>query len=446
MTKINNKVIWQQGMFLQPQHFQQHDRYWEHFVQQQQRACGQYTWGFSELSLDVDLLHDRKVGIISASGIFPDGTPFQIPCSDMLPSPLAVSADMSGRILYLTLAHRHERSQVGDAQCQQPYRYQVEPTTVADYIADQQHSADIQVGSLACRLRHDGEDLQSNTVLPIARIAELTADQRIELDHQFMMPCIDIGVLPRLINFTGEVHRLLKNRAFVLANRLADSQQAGTVGVEELMVLQMVNKYQALLHYLLQRQPLHPENLYVVLIQLLAEMATLTRQSRHIVDLPGYQHDDLSHSFDILIDELRQALSTVLEQNAVHIKLQSRSSHTWVGQIHDKSLLTCSRFILVVCADCLPEKISQQFPAQVKIGPVEKIRQLVSHALPGIDCRTVVAVPKQIPYHANYTYFELDQQHELWPEMADSGGIAVQINGDYPGLKLDLWSIKETAQ
>ena len=30
---VSNKVIWTEGMFLRPQHFQQQDRYFEKFIQ-----------------------------------------------------------------------------------------------------------------------------------------------------------------------------------------------------------------------------------------------------------------------------------------------------------------------------------------------------------------------------------------------------------------------------
>ncbi|MEY4209827.1 MAG: hypothetical protein RLZ92_205, partial [Pseudomonadota bacterium] len=29
---INNKIVWSEGMFLRPQHFQQHDRFIERFI------------------------------------------------------------------------------------------------------------------------------------------------------------------------------------------------------------------------------------------------------------------------------------------------------------------------------------------------------------------------------------------------------------------------------
>jgi type VI secretion system protein ImpJ len=48
----NNRVVWSEGTFLQPQHFQQHDRYLEAYVEGRARALQAHGWGFTELALD----------------------------------------------------------------------------------------------------------------------------------------------------------------------------------------------------------------------------------------------------------------------------------------------------------------------------------------------------------------------------------------------------------
>src|ERR671930_6139 len=52
----DNRVIWSEGTFLQPQHFQQHDRYFETYVELRARALRPYSYGFLELALDDSLL------------------------------------------------------------------------------------------------------------------------------------------------------------------------------------------------------------------------------------------------------------------------------------------------------------------------------------------------------------------------------------------------------
>ena len=37
---ISNKVVWSEGLFLRPQHFQQQDRYFEHYIDSRCNAAG----------------------------------------------------------------------------------------------------------------------------------------------------------------------------------------------------------------------------------------------------------------------------------------------------------------------------------------------------------------------------------------------------------------------
>ena len=58
-----NKVVWSQGMFLQPHHFQQETRYIERLIDTRTRALSPFAWGFAELPLDEGLLALGRVGI-----------------------------------------------------------------------------------------------------------------------------------------------------------------------------------------------------------------------------------------------------------------------------------------------------------------------------------------------------------------------------------------------
>ena len=52
----HDKVVWQEGMFLRAQHFQQQDRHTAHLLQARAAPLRPHPWGLTELSLDRDLL------------------------------------------------------------------------------------------------------------------------------------------------------------------------------------------------------------------------------------------------------------------------------------------------------------------------------------------------------------------------------------------------------
>src|SRR5262245_59385776 len=60
---VYSKVVWSEGLFLRPQHFQQQDRYFERYVETRCQALVPHSWGFTELDVERDLLSIGNVGL-----------------------------------------------------------------------------------------------------------------------------------------------------------------------------------------------------------------------------------------------------------------------------------------------------------------------------------------------------------------------------------------------
>jgi len=175
----------------------------------------------------------------------------------------------------------------------------------------------------------------------------------------------------------------------------------------------------------------------------MGDLATFYRPNKRPVTMPAYQHDDLRACFMPLIEELRRLLSMVLEQNAIQIPLTKHDHSVYGSGKPDPRLLENAYFVLAVNAQVSSELLRSSFPPQIKIAPVEEIIKLVQAALPGISIHPLPTAPRQLPYHAGFSYFELDKQSPLWEKMFHSGGFAFYISGNFPGLELEFWAIKK---
>src|SRR5215813_9231482 len=103
-----NRVVWSEGLFLRPQHFQQQARYLERYVEGRARELRSHSWGFTELEIERDLLAIGKLGLRRATGVFPDGTPFVMPDDDAMPPPLELTAQVRDQRVFLAVALRKE--------------------------------------------------------------------------------------------------------------------------------------------------------------------------------------------------------------------------------------------------------------------------------------------------------------------------------------------------
>jgi type VI secretion system protein ImpJ len=213
--------------------------------------------------------------------------------------------------------------------------------------------------------------------------------------------------------------------------------------IADFLLLQLVNRYQPLFAHLSQVVGLHPEMFYRLGVQLAGELSTFFRADKRPIEFPLYDHEDLQATFTPLMEELRQLLGRVYEPRAVQIPLKGPKYGMYAAKRPDVNLLDSAVFVLAASAEMPSENLRRDFPQQVVIGPVEEIRQYVSSLTPGLAIHPLAVAPRQIPYHAGYTYFELERHGEIWKKMTTSGGFAIHIGGNFPGLKLEFWAIKE---
>ncbi|MDY6943389.1 MAG: type VI secretion system baseplate subunit TssK [Pseudomonadota bacterium] len=441
-----NQIIWSEGMFLRPQHFQQQTRYFEALIHDRSTAGRAYPWGIRQFELDRPMLGLGKLAIARATGVFSDGTAFRFPENDLAPPPLVVPSDTKNARVFLAVplkgAHHPEvaRGQDADALA----RLLAREVDVSDLTDQDGKLAQVAASVPHLQLRLDGENLSGYTTIPIARIIEVRADGSVVIDDDFIPSVLDVGAVPRLSGFVSELMGLLQHRAEAIVARLNAGGQSFTE-LADFLLLQLINREEMLLRHLGQLPDLHPEFLYRELAQMGGELATFASETRRPGSYHRYQHDDLNTSFDGLMQILRQYLSSVFEQSAVAIELDARKYGIRVATVTDTSLLESADFILAVSADVPPEQVRARLPAQLKVGPVEKIRQLVNLQLPGIRLRALPVAPRQLPYYAGYTYFELDRSGEFWQQLRQSGGIAFHVAGDFPGLKMEFWAVRGKA-
>lgn len=432
-------------MFLQPQHFQQQDRYATRAMDTRLRLTQSYAWGFHTLALDEAALHQGKLALTQASGVFRDGTPFSLPADDPAPLAIDIGGDVRDERVVLAIALSRPgvaESDVEEVSASMPARFHATEVEVADSHAASLRQAPLQIGRLNLRLMLEHEANDGYSCLGVARVAERRSDGRILLDTQHLSPMLHVPANQVADGFLREVIGLLHQRGEALAARLAQPGRAGVGEISDFLLLQVCNRFGPQLAHARLAPVLHGEHFYSMLLGLAGELSTF-RDSKRPAELPAYDHDDPTRSLNALMADLRQSLSMVREQSAIPIELQERKYGIRVAIIPDLDLQRSAAFVLAVNAQMDSEQLRARFPTQVKIGPAERIRDLVNLQLPGVVLRALPVAPRQIPFHAGFCYFELETRgNEMWRQLETSGGLAMHIAGDFPGLELEFWAIR----
>jgi type VI secretion system protein ImpJ len=439
----HNRVVWSEGLFLQPQHFQQQDRYFERYVESRCQALVPHSWGFTDIEFERDFLKIGKVGFRRLAGIFPDGTPFRMPEDDPLPTPIDIGNDVRDQRLHLAVPLRRS-GEIDSARrpgAEELIRAEIREYQAADVTLGGEPAA-LEVAALRTRLLLDTAVTEAYACIPLAHVVECRADQQVVLDDQFIPTVLQIKAATRLATVATELFGLFHQRGEALGGRVAGTSRGAASELADFLMLQTINRCEPLLAHYSEGGFVHPDHFYQFCVAAAGELVTFTTTSKRTPKFPQYRHERLRETFEPVIASLRESMGKVMTQNAIAIPLEPKRFGVHLAIVPDRSLFGSAVFVLAARADGPAENVRQRFPAQVKVAPAEKIGDLVRQGLPGVPVVPMPAAPRQIPFHAGYAYFELDQSHELWQQLPNSGGVAIYVSGDFPGLTMEFWAIR----
>ncbi len=437
-------VIWAPGTFLQPHHFQQEARHVERMIDARASCISSSAWGYGDFQLDEGLLTLGKLGLARAVGVLNDGTPFSMPQLENLPPPLDVPDDIKQELVCLALPLQREGVETfayDGAQRGSMHRFEAAEEAVRDNTNPSDEPETIQTGSMRARLIRGKDATDAYAVLGVALVLEKRADGMVMLDRSYIAPQYRIDASRQLSASAELLHGLMKQRVQALAGRMGQLSH-GVSELADFLMLQTLNRNEGIFAQHAASPVAHPRELHRDCLRLVGDLATLANSNRQAPSFPAYRHDDLRGTFTPVFDALRSMLSAVLDANAIQIELIDRKHGVRTAVVADAELVRTAGFVLAVNARVPHEQLRQHFPAQTKIGPVERIRDLVNLQLPGIALRPLPVAPRQLPFHAGYYYFELDRNSELWRQLEQSGNFAIHIAGDFPGLELEFWAIR----
>jgi type VI secretion system protein ImpJ len=437
-------VIWAKGTFLTPQHLQAQDRFIESTLQFRLEALNFRPWGFSSLRIDEEALGEGNLAIARASGIFPDGLPFEIPDSDPAPPPKPfvphLGADQQTLDVYLAIPLLRERGlNVSVAHRGTDARYQAEGRTVRDENTGLNEKP-IQIARKNLRLLTEAESREGCSAIRMTRVRR-TAAGTFQLDPNFVPPLLDVGASEHLQSILRRLMEILAAKSSILAGGRRQRSQSladfTAADVANFWLLYTVNSYLPLLRHIHETRRGHPERVFATLLGLAGSLTTFspTIQPR---DLPLYDHDGLTGCFSDLDEKLRSLLETVVPSNCVALPLKLAQTSIYATLLEDDKYLTGTRMYLALTAEMDQAELIQKAPNLIKVGSATQVEQLVRQALPGIRLTHAPKPPAAIPVKLNYQYFSLNQSGQAWDGVSKARSLAAYVPADIKNPQLEL--------
>ncbi len=459
--KYLSRVVWSEGMYLGPHHFQAQSRYFEDSARFATSSLWFEPWGLVAAQLDAEALKNGTVSLIHARGIFPDGMAFHMPESDPLPKARNI-ADLfppTRDAVTLMLAIPPRRPEMANTSLSQqpsvtgqnpiqttelPLRYRAEARLLCDETTGRDEKP-VQMGRKNIHLLLDSESPGDSITLPLARIKRDGSGNFI-FDEAFIAPAMEISASARLMSLLGRLIDILGEKSTRFSRGGSDRKSWAEFSTQEIAnfwLLHTVNSALPPLRHLYLTKRGHPEELFVEMLRLGGALCTFAFES-HPRSLPLYDHQNLDKCFGDLDHHVRTHLETIVPTQYLEIPWTKRADSFYEAAVTDQRVLDRARWIFAIRSAKLnePELISRT-PALVKLCSKEFVPQLVKRALPGMALTHLPVPPAAIPVKADFQYFSVSRSGPCWDHIVKSRQLGLYVPGDLPDPSIELLVILE---
>ncbi|MCD6308067.1 MAG: type VI secretion system baseplate subunit TssK [Candidatus Latescibacteria bacterium] len=438
-------IFWYQGLFLQPQHFQQLDSYTQSVHTPHNVYQSPHFWGVCSFELREDSLKESIFEVAGGEFVFPDGSWVVFPDNAVI-HPRSINTDdlEAGRSFKIYLGLKKWDQKKGNVTILSDpndigkvgTRFVTgdEPEKVRDlHHGDSDAPVRLMDHVLRIFFEHEIEHLTDYSLIPVS---ELTyEDEEFTVSRSYIPPLVTCAGSDSLIQIIHSVREqiLVRCRKLEEYKSPREIQSAGfdSTYIVYLLALRSLNRYVPLLFHTTEVRHIHPWIVYGLFRQIVGELSTFTERIDslgRLMDgtelLPQYKHDDLRHCFEEAQTLISELLSDIIigPENIIHLK---RKGDYFKAEIPVESFENRNVFYLVIMTAENQKKVLNIMKNIAKVSSDEQMSTLIGRSLPGIAMEYSLIPPPGLPTRPNAFYFKLDQAHPHWTEIHKSQNISM---------------------
>ncbi len=447
--KFLSRVVWSEGMYLSPHHFQTQSRYFEDSIAFLAASLWPEPWGLLHAELDPKALRNGTASLLHASGIFPDGLAFELPNSDP-PPPIRNLLDVFPSTdamlpVYLTVPRRRDNGFDCDlAASPNSSRF----ARMQRLLRDETNGIDereIDLGQKNIRLMTEAELTPELLSIPLAQVLRDGRGQLVA-DEDFVPPCLRISasetltlLVRRLLDAIGE-----KSAVIARSARRQGRFEAGTAALDvaNYWFLHALHSAIPPLQHLTNTRHAHPEDVYVELSRLAGALCTFAVDSDPR-QLPAYDHRNPGPAFRALDAHIRRHLEIVVPSNTVSLDFHPVEPYIHGADVRDERCFRHARWVLGVRSTLGESDLLRLVPKLVKVCSLKFVPELVKRALPGMTLNHLSVPPSALRAEADMQYFAIETTGPCWEHIQQTRNVGIYIPGEIAKPEFDLTVIVE---
>ncbi|HEU0124116.1 MAG TPA: type VI secretion system baseplate subunit TssK [Bryobacteraceae bacterium] len=447
-----SRVVWSEGMYLGPHHFQVQGRYFEDSIRFATSSLWFEPWGLAGCELDSEALINGTISVLHARGIFPDGLPFHMPQHDPLPPTRNIADEFPmtrDRVtVFLTIPARREngvncvpKEEAGPT----PVRFLAEQQMLFDETTGRDEKA-VRLGRKNIQIALDLDNPDPAASVAIARVMR-DGSGNFVFDPSFVPPCVQVAASERVLSILQRLIDILDDKSRSLGRGKSGSaslwSEYSTAEIATFWMLHSVNSALAPLRHHLRVKRGHPEELYSELARLAGALCTFS-VDHHPSKIPLYKHRELDKTFEELDSLIRFLLETMVPTQYIQIPLEKSAEYFFNGAITDQRVLNPSKWILSIRSPAIEPDVIRKTPQLAKLCSTAFVPKLVERALPGLPLIHMPVPPSAIRSRVDAQYFTVTCKGPCWESVSQTRQIGLYIPGDIPDPKPELYVILES--
>ncbi|MEM7199377.1 MAG: type VI secretion system baseplate subunit TssK [Planctomycetota bacterium] len=459
------KVLWSEGMFLIPHHFQQWDRYHDNLLHQRLRALQPLGFGVTEMDIDRDATGRGELVVSRLRGVLPDGTYIDVPTLDPIPESAAIrqwfKAEMKTLDVYIAVPRHRQGGRIYELS------ERIGPT-LARYTASTVNLRDettgederpVQTARKNVRVVFEGEPMEDLEKIQIARLVR-TDTGGYALAEACVPPLLDVSASPYVIGILrGVLERLVNKSRSLFESRGQAVGGTATITAGDagaFWMLHTVNGYVPPLQHFYDRANaarqnpslggVHPQVLYLEIARLIGELCTFRKDGTGPTETPKYDHDDLGRTFRELEAAVQSGLASSISTKSRTIPLEKRAvplhgHHAFDATGLDDATLQEAVLYLSVASSAPHSVITQEFPTKARVTSTDRLEDVVRYFLDGLPIHYVPTPPDEVPRTVGRHLFALEKKEPEWVHIRESRTIGIGVPTEFEDLRVDLLAV-----
>jgi len=436
------QVVWKEGSFISPQHFQQQALHFKSYMQNYAGTQG-YSghYGLSDITVNTDLLKIGKIAVTFCNGLFPDGHYFLLDEEIIIDVP----EDAVKKTVYISIPLALKGAPAYGEKNTEATRYLCQTITSYNNTSAQSDSVELEVAKDNVCLSIGKTDMAGYVSFPIARILETRETGEVVFDSSFIPACIHFQASIYLFDKVKMLQSLLQIRAKEVHKRIAVGQESKSEQTlyKDFLWLQTLNRWLPWSDWVEQDMQYSTHQIYRDLTTLSAELSGLTPELPHA--FPKLNYDDLYSVFSPIFMKLRSQLSMVLQDSVIEFKWDDQlfeKRRLLRTIINDPDNMSKRRFVMSIESSLSNDEIAQSIPQSATLAGNSNIVELVRNAMSGIELMHLMVAPNELKPKSTATYFEVNTQNNLWQDMLKKGEtLNMHIDNRIPDLKVTLFAL-----